>query len=107
MDNDVLMPGSWYYEKPMVSASVAGGSVNPNTSQPVRYDVNALARNGAKPADEFQAALDKIPPIAWLGLPTIILLAVNRKKHPIIWWMFGVGGAFNATVQMIMKKRVF
>ncbi len=51
--------------------------------------------------------LEQTPPAARMVLPAAILALVSRKKHPIIWWGFGVFPLAAAVSSAISEGRLF
>jgi hypothetical protein len=48
-----------------------------------------------------------VPPLAHAIFPAAIVGLVDRQKHPIVWWLFGVIPLAGAGAQMVIKRRVW
>ncbi len=55
----------------------------------------------------FLEELEQAPPAARMVLPAAVLGLVRRKKHPIVWWVFGVLPMSFAVAQAIREGRLF
>jgi hypothetical protein len=68
---------------------------------------------GADPAAPTPAppaapsSLANIPPAAQMILPGAVVALVDRKKHPIVFWVFGVIPLTGGVATAIIKRRLF
>jgi len=69
---------------------------------------------GAAPAPQLQpvpappsSSFPDVPPLAQAIFPAAVVGLVSRKKHPIVWWLFGMIPLAGAGASMIIKRRVW
>jgi hypothetical protein len=95
---------------------VSGGQLLTRPTRAPRVSKNAVIAAVAKAAAETPpapksstssalASLDNISPAAQMVLPGAVCALVNRKKHPIIFWGFGVLPLAGAVATAIKNKR--
>lgn len=60
-----------------------------------------------KPAAGGGLQIPDVPPLAQAIFPAAVVGLVDRKKHPIVWWLFGVIPLAGAGASMIIKRRVW
>lgn len=48
-----------------------------------------------------------VPPLAQAIFPAAVIGLVDRKKHPIIWWVFGVAPLTGAAASAVIKRRLW
>lgn len=69
------------------------------------FDELERQRREAKAAELLK--LPDIPPLAQAIFPAAVVGLVDRQKHPIVWWVFGVFPLAGAGAAMIIKRRVW
>ena len=53
------------------------------------------------------SSLANIPPAAQMILPGAVVALVDRKRHPIVFWLFGVIPLTGGVASAIIKRRLF
>ncbi len=53
------------------------------------------------------ARIPDVPPLARAVLPLAVVFLVQRKDHPIIWWVLGMGPLAWAAKDAIIQQRLW